>query len=127
MKLLHLMGSLLLCGAALSYPAPAQQKNKPADKPAAAEEQQAPKSIAESVSRNLAYAEGDFLSIAKAMPDDKYTFIPTAGKFEGVRSFAEQVKHVAWRSSPFSTNSKAKSRPTTAKKAAMIPHVARRS
>src|SRR5438045_826431 len=24
----------------------------------------------------------------------KYAFIPTAGKFEGVRSFAEQVKHV---------------------------------
>jgi uncharacterized damage-inducible protein DinB len=95
MKLLHLMGSLLLCGAALSYLAPAQQKNKPADKPPAAEDQQAPKSIAESVSRNLDYAEGDFLSIAKAMPEDKYTFIPTAGKFEGVRSFAEQVKHVA--------------------------------
>jgi uncharacterized damage-inducible protein DinB len=29
------------------------------------------------------------------MPDNKYSFVPTAGKFDGVRSFAEQVKHVA--------------------------------
>lgn len=29
------------------------------------------------------------------MPEDKYDFIPSAGNFEGVRSFAEQVKHVA--------------------------------
>ena len=32
---------------------------------------------------------------ADAMPEDKYGFAPTAGKFEGVRSFAEQVKHLA--------------------------------
>jgi len=29
------------------------------------------------------------------MPEDKYSFIPTVGKFDGVRSFGEQVKHVA--------------------------------
>ena len=29
------------------------------------------------------------------MPEDKYAFIPTNGKFEGVRSFGEQIKHVA--------------------------------
>ncbi len=29
------------------------------------------------------------------MPEDKYSFVPTAGKFEDVRSFGEQVKHVA--------------------------------
>ena len=96
MKLLHTTMLLLVSGAALTYPAAAQQKeNKPADKTAAAEQEQAPKSIAESVSSNLKYAEGDFLSIANAMPEDKYAFIPTMGKFDGVRSFAEQVKHVA--------------------------------
>jgi uncharacterized damage-inducible protein DinB len=87
---------LLVYGAALTYPAAAQQKkNETAEKPAVAEQEQAPKSIAESVSSNLKYAEGDFLSIANAMPEDKYAFIPTIGKFDGVRSFAEQVKHVA--------------------------------
>ena len=54
-----------------------------------------PQSIAESVSSNLEYAEGDLLSIAEAMPEDKYSFIPTGGNFEGVRSFGEQIKHVA--------------------------------
>lgn len=54
-----------------------------------------PKDIAESVGGTLGWAQGQFLSIAEAMPEDKYAFIPTAGNFEGVRSFAEQVKHVA--------------------------------
>ena len=29
------------------------------------------------------------------MPEDKWSFAPTAGAFKGVRTFAEQVKHVA--------------------------------
>ena len=29
------------------------------------------------------------------MPEDKFSFVPTAGKFEDARSFGEQVKHVA--------------------------------
>jgi uncharacterized damage-inducible protein DinB len=54
-----------------------------------------PKSIAESVGRTLQFAEGNFLGVAEAMPEEKYSFIPTAGKFEDARSFGEQVKHVA--------------------------------
>src|SRR5579872_5677642 len=96
MKLLHTTMLLLVCVATLTYPAAAQEKkNKTADKPPAAEQERAPTSIAESVSSNLEYAEGDFLSTAEAMPEDKYAFVPTIGKFDGVRSFAEQVKHVA--------------------------------
>src|ERR1700721_1927641 len=29
------------------------------------------------------------------MPEDKYSFIPKVGNFDGARSFGEQVKHVA--------------------------------
>jgi len=29
------------------------------------------------------------------MPQDKYSFVPTVGKFDDARSFGEQVKHVA--------------------------------
>ena len=29
------------------------------------------------------------------MPEDEYSFAPTAGEFKGVRTFAQQVKHVA--------------------------------
>ena len=29
------------------------------------------------------------------MPENKYDFAPTNGEFKGVRTFAEQLKHVA--------------------------------
>jgi hypothetical protein len=54
-----------------------------------------PKSIAESVSGPMQFAEGSFLGVAQAMPEEKYGFIPTAGEFHDARSFGEQVKHVA--------------------------------
>src|SRR6266702_3938899 len=61
----------------------------------AAQQNDIPKSIAESVSGTLQFAEGNFLGLAEAMPEDKYSYIPAVGKFDGVRSFGEQVKHVA--------------------------------
>src|ERR1700688_4008267 len=39
--------------------------------------------------------ERDFVPAAEAMPEDKYAFAPTNGEFKGVRTFAQQVKHVA--------------------------------
>ena len=35
------------------------------------------------------------VSAADAMPEEKYSFAPTAGEFTGVRTFAQQVKHLA--------------------------------
>jgi uncharacterized damage-inducible protein DinB len=61
----------------------------------AAQKDDIPKSIAESVSGTLQFAEGNFLGVAEAMPEDKYSFIPTTGKFDDARTFGEQVKHVA--------------------------------
>jgi hypothetical protein len=63
--------------------------------PTRAQQSDIPKSISESVGFALQWTEGQFLSLAEAMPEDKYSFIPSGGNFEGVRSFAEQVKHVA--------------------------------
>jgi uncharacterized damage-inducible protein DinB len=37
----------------------------------------------------------EFVDAAEAMPDDKFNFAPTQGEFKGVRSFGDQVKHVA--------------------------------
>lgn len=54
-----------------------------------------PTTIADSVAETLKFAEGGFLGVAEAMPEDKYSYIPTAGKFDDARSFGEQVKHVA--------------------------------
>lgn len=39
--------------------------------------------------------EEQLVPAAAAMPEDKYGFAPTAGEFEGVRTFAEQVKHLS--------------------------------
>jgi uncharacterized damage-inducible protein DinB len=35
------------------------------------------------------------VSLADAMPADKYGFAPTDGEFKGVRTFGQQVKHLA--------------------------------
>src|SRR5246127_5389913 len=43
----------------------------------------------------LNIAKSEFVEAADAMPEDKYSFAPTSGDFKGVRTFAEQVKHVA--------------------------------
>jgi uncharacterized damage-inducible protein DinB len=39
--------------------------------------------------------ERDVTSLAGAMPANKYDFAPTNGAFTGVRTFAQQVKHLA--------------------------------
>jgi len=39
--------------------------------------------------------EQEFVPAAEAMPEDKYGFAPTNGEFKGVRTFAQQIKHVA--------------------------------
>ena len=39
--------------------------------------------------------EKEFVPLADAMPADKWGFKPASGEFRGVRTFAEQVKHVA--------------------------------
>jgi uncharacterized damage-inducible protein DinB len=55
---------------------------------------QAPSAI---YGRLLSLLEKEFVSAAEAMPEDKFDFAPpaTAGDFKGVRSFGEQLKHVA--------------------------------
>ena len=54
-----------------------------------------PNSVADSVAETLKFAEGNFLGVAEAMPENKYDYVPTSGKFDDARSFGEQVKHVA--------------------------------
>lgn len=44
---------------------------------------------------DLVIAEHDFVPAADAMPEDKYSFAPASGEFKGVRTFAQQIKHVA--------------------------------
>lgn len=39
--------------------------------------------------------EMEFIPAAEAMPEDKFGFAPTNGEFKNVRTFAQQIKHVA--------------------------------
>jgi uncharacterized damage-inducible protein DinB len=39
--------------------------------------------------------EKEIVGAAEAMPADKYGFTPTDGEFKGVRTFGQQVKHLA--------------------------------
>jgi uncharacterized damage-inducible protein DinB len=57
-------------------------------------------SVASSVDREVGIIEREFVSAAEAMPEDKYNFTPEAlnlqgSDYKGVRTFAQQVKHVA--------------------------------
>jgi hypothetical protein len=51
--------------------------------------------MADTVAQLLTMIEKEFVPLADAMPAEKYGFRPTGGEFKGVRSFGEQVKHVA--------------------------------
>jgi uncharacterized damage-inducible protein DinB len=54
-------------------------------------------SPAQTYEKLLGLMEKQFVDAAEAMPEDKYNFAPpaSAGEFKGVRTFADQVKHVA--------------------------------
>jgi hypothetical protein len=81
----------------------AQQKTAPqttaAQKPATpkpAQQAAAKKpTLAASIQKHWKFLAASFISAADAMPEDKYNFAPTNGEFKGVRTFAEQVRHVA--------------------------------
>jgi hypothetical protein len=94
MSVFRVAALLIMCGIALSAVGESATPQNSATK-RAAQSDDIPKSIAESVSGTLQFAEGNFLGLAEAMPEDKYSYVPTVGNFDGVRSFGEQVKHVA--------------------------------
>jgi uncharacterized damage-inducible protein DinB len=51
--------------------------------------------IAEIQDKALSTVEKEVVSLAEAMPADKYTFAPTQGAFSGVRTFNQQLTHLA--------------------------------
>jgi uncharacterized damage-inducible protein DinB len=52
--------------------------------------------IASELESQLSTLESDFVSLAEAMPEEKYSFAPSTGEFHGVRAFAQEVKHVGF-------------------------------
>ena len=58
--------------------------------------QQQPPTVTSVLNMLYGVVEQEVVSAAEAMPEDKYSFAPTNGEFKGVRTFAEQVKHIAF-------------------------------
>jgi DinB superfamily len=84
----NLVVSLVLLGATAATPAlRAQGGSTP---------QQQPPSVASVLNMNYGIVEQEVVSAAEAMPEEKYSFAPTNGEFKGVRTFAEEVKHIGF-------------------------------
>jgi hypothetical protein len=77
MSLFRVATLLVMCGIALSAVGKSGAPQNSATKEAA-QPDDIPKSIAESVSGTLQFAEGNFIGLADAMPEDKYSYIPAA-------------------------------------------------
>jgi len=54
-----------------------------------------PTTVAKIYDGALTGIEHEFVPLAEAMPAAKFDFVPTAGEFKTVRTFAQQCKHVA--------------------------------
>lgn len=53
-------------------------------------------SAAKIFDKQVGNVEHEVVSLAEAMPADKYGFTPTQGAFKGVRTFEQEVKHIAF-------------------------------
>jgi uncharacterized damage-inducible protein DinB len=53
------------------------------------------RTVTELLNKNVSNMEREFVPAAEAMPEDKFGFAPTNGEFKGVRTYAQQIKHVA--------------------------------
>src|ERR1051325_9827135 len=58
--------------------------------------QQQPPTVTSVLKMLYGVVEQEVVTAAEAMPEDEYSFAPTNGEFKGVRTFAEQVKHIGW-------------------------------
>ncbi|HUI83647.1 MAG TPA: DinB family protein [Candidatus Binatia bacterium] len=85
MKKVTLMGILLLGLGTAGQLAAANPQAKTDQKP----------TFSGVLDRSLTGIEREIVPAAEAMPDEKFNFAPTQGDFKGVRTFAQQVKHIA--------------------------------
>src|SRR5262245_54908383 len=94
--------TVLLLTAALSLAAASAYSQGAKSSPAtgAAASPSTPPTIASSIDREISIVEKEVVEAAEAMPEDKFDFSPeklnVAGSdYKGVRTFGEQLKHIA--------------------------------
>lgn len=84
-----IVAAISLMGMLFAMPALAQQHRPVTRRP------MGPATLRSTLDMQLTIVEREFEGAADAMPADKYDFAPTNGNFKGVRTFAQEVKHVA--------------------------------
>src|SRR5262245_54902616 len=94
--------TVLLLTAALSLAAASAYSQGAKSSPAAgaAASPSTPPTIASSIDREISIIEKEVVEAAEAMPEDKFDFSPEklnvpGSDYKGVRTFAEQLKHIA--------------------------------
>src|ERR1700686_1581777 len=83
-------------GIAQEVEKPGKPGKKDAEKSHEVEEVVKPElNVANVLKTSVTHLQRTFLPLAMAMPENKYGFAPTDGEFKGVRTFGQQLKHVA--------------------------------
>jgi uncharacterized damage-inducible protein DinB len=88
---------LLLAGVTFTTAAFAQETTA---SPSAQQSPQTPATIASAIDHEVTVVEKEVVGAAEAMPEEKYNFSPenlhiSGSDYKGVRTFAEQLKHIA--------------------------------
>ena len=93
---------LLTAAAALLFAAASAyaQAGKTSPAASASPSPSTPATIASAIDREISIVEKEVVEAAEAMPEEKFDFSPeklnvTGSDYKGVRTFAEQVKHIA--------------------------------
>jgi DinB superfamily len=86
-KILAILSAVVVAVFALAF-APKMQAQSSANASASP----TPASV---MNQLITAVEEELVPLADAMPADKYNFAPTTGNFKGVRTFGQQVAHVA--------------------------------
>jgi len=83
-------------GIAQEAEKPGKPGKKDAEKSHEVEEVVKPElNVANVLKTSVTHLQRVLLPLAMAMPENKYGFAPTDGEFKGVRTFGQQLKHVA--------------------------------
>ena len=91
---------LLTAGLSLAAASAYAQTTKSSPAGGAAASPSTPPTIASAIDREISIVEKELIDAAEAMPEDKFDFSPEklslpGGDYKGVRTFGEQLKHIA--------------------------------
>jgi uncharacterized damage-inducible protein DinB len=92
--------TFLVVTAALSVAAASAYAQATKSTPAAGASPSTPPTIASAIDREISLVEKEVVEAAEAMPEDKFDFSPEklnlpGSDYKGVRTFGEQLKHIA--------------------------------